>query len=496
MPEPSSSRARRDDNSPDNVKVPPVDLDAEQNLLGAIMLDGTVLAKITEAMGPLNADDFSSDKNRLIFSTIMHRANTDDRFDPAIICDILETDGNLERAGGRQYVVGLTDMTVPVSTSVELARIIRNKARRRRLIDTAESIIETCYAPEGRSVDEIYDHAQGLIFKLSEDNAHTDSGPQEAVSIALNLLEKIRTEAGLNRMTGTPTGFTELDDLTSGLQPGSLNIVAARPGIGKTSFAMNMVENIAMNPEINRPALVFSLEMPAQQIIMRMLCTFGRVSMKDLSEGRVESAQWHDMISKISLLVGQKADGNKFNKLYIDDSGDITPLELRSRARKLAAEFGGLSVIMVDYIQLMKGQTRYENRSLEVGDISRSLKMLAKELNIPVIALSQLNREVEGRRDHRPMNSDLRESGSLEQDADMIMFLHRSSVYKTAEEGEGDDGKALLIIGKNRNGATRDIELQFQGAYTAFYDKANLMYDDNNSGMNEAALMPAVQNFQ
>ena len=221
---------------------------------------------------------------------------------------------------------------------------------------------------------------------------------------------------------------------------------------------------------------------------MRMLCTFGRVGLKDLSEGRVITEQWHDMIRKLSLLVEKTADGQKRHKLYIDDSGDITPLELRSRARRLAAEYGGLSVIMVDYIQLMKGQTRMENRSLEVGEISRSLKLLAKELNIPIIALSQLNREVEGRRDHRPMNSDLRESGSLEQDADMIMFLHRGSVYKSAEDGSIDDGKALLIVGKNRNGATRDIELQFQGAYTAFYDKANPLAADADLPP-EAALM-------
>ncbi len=466
----------------------PKDLNAERSLLGAILLDGSTLNRVSEAIGLLEADDFASERNRVIYEAILRRSASSDDFNPTVLCDQLENEGLLEKAGGRAYISGLTALTDPLSAAPEYAIIVRNKARRRRLIEAAQSIADISYNPEGRTVDEIYDVAQQLVFKLSEKNAHTDSGPREAVPIAIELLDKIRSEMGLNRMTGTATGFTELDELTSGLQPGSLNIVAARPGIGKTSFAMNIVENIAMNPEVHHPALVFSLEMPAQQILMRMLCTFGRVGLKDLSEGRVITEQWHDMIRKLSLLVEKTADGQKRHKLYIDDSGDITPLELRSRARRLAAEYGGLSVIMVDYIQLMKGQTRMENRSLEVGEISRSLKLLAKELNIPIIALSQLNREVEGRRDHRPMNSDLRESGSLEQDADMIMFLHRGSVYKSAEDGSIDDGKALLIVGKNRNGATRDIELQFQGAYTAFYDKANPLAADADLPP-EAALM-------
>ena len=451
----------------------PKDLAAERSLLGAILLDGQTLSRVDEAVGRISPEDFASERNRTIFDAILRRSASREEFNPTVLCDMLENEGTLQKAGGRAYVISLTAVTDPLSAAPEFAVIVRNKARRRRLIAAAENILELCYKPTGLTVDEVYDKAQELIFKLAEENAHTDSGPQEAVAIAVALLDKIREEMGLNRMTGTPTGFSELDELTSGLQPGSLNIIAARPGIGKTSFAMNIVENIAMNPDIKAPALVFSLEMPAQQILMRLLCTFGRVSMKDLSEGRVQTEQWHDMIQKISLLQ-YRQDDKKISKLYIDDSGDITPLELRSRARRLAAEHGGLSVIMVDYIQLMKGQSRMENRSLEVGEISRSLKLLAKELNIPIIALSQLNREVEGRRDHRPMNSDLRESGSLEQDADMIMFLHRASVYRSAEEGQGDDGKALLIVSKNRNGATRDIELQFQGAYTAFYDKADL----------------------
>ena len=271
---------------------PPKDLTAERGLLGAIMLDGSVLNRISDELGRLiDAEDFASERNRIIYAAILKRSAFADDFNPTVLSDQIENDGDLEKCGGRAYITSLTELNEPISAAVEYAVIVRNKARRRRLINAAESIVESCLKPEGRTVDELYDEAQGIIFKLSEDNAHTDSGPQPAVPIAIELLNQIRTEMGSNRMTGTPSGFTELDELTSGLQPGSLNIVAARPGIGKTSFAMNIVENIAMNPDIHHPALVFSLEMPAKQILMRMLSTFGRVSMKDLTEGRLQQNQ-------------------------------------------------------------------------------------------------------------------------------------------------------------------------------------------------------------
>lgn len=463
-----------------SLREMPKNIEAEQHLLGALLLDGSVLSKISEDVGPLPRDDFFSERNRIIYETILHRAATSDDFDPTVICSDLEIAGLLDKVGGRQYVASLTDNVGPISAVAEYAKIIRDTSRRRQLISVAEHIEAISYAPEGRKVDELYDEAQGLVFTLSEKNAHTDNGPRTMTDVALALINKIKADMALgSKMRGVSTGFSGLDNLTSGLQGGSLNIIAARPGVGKTSFAMNIVENIAMNPDNHKPALVFSLEMPAEQIALRMLSTFGRVPMKDLSLGNVTPAQWHDIVRKVVLLADSEGNIRK-NKLYIDDSGDLTPLELRSRARKIAADNGGLSVIMVDYIQLMKGQTKAENRSLEVGEISRSLKLLAKELNVPVLALSQLNREVEGRKDHRPMNSDLRESGSLEQDADLILFLHRESLYKDRNASDVDESAAKLIVSKNRNGATGDIELQFQGAYTAFYDKAdpNAYYDN------------------
>ncbi len=462
-----------------SLRQVPKNLDAERHFLGALLLDGSLFPRISEEFGAIPKEDFFSERNRIIYEAILHRAAISDDFDPTVICADLEISGLLDKAGGKSYVASLTDDVGPSSAITEYARIIRDTSRRRQLISVAEHIESLGYSPEGRKVDELYDEAQGLIFTLSEKNSHTDNGPRTMTDVALALINKIKADmAQGSKMRGISTGFSGLDNLTSGLQGGSLNIIAARPGIGKTSFAMNIVENIAMNPDNHKPALVFSLEMPSEQIALRMLSTFGRVPMKDLSLGQVTPAQWHDIVRKVVLLADHDGETRK-NKLYIDDSGDLTPLELRSRARKIASDNGGLSVIMVDYIQLMKGQTKAENRSLEVGEISRSLKMLAKELNVPVIALSQLNREVEGRKDHRPMNSDLRESGSLEQDADLILFLHRESVYKDHSANDVDDSEAKLIVSKNRNGATGDIDLQFQGAYTAFYDKAEPqdMYD-------------------
>lgn len=452
--------------------IPPKNLDAEKNFLGNLMLDGTLLQRVIDEGGErITPDDFASQKNRIIYKAILSRANVADNFEATLIGADLENSGLLDKAGGLPYLMSLTEVTGSGSAILDYARIIVDTAKRRRLIAVSEAIQNTAYNPGGLSVDEIYDKAQGLLFTLAEENAHQDSGPQEMLQIAHRVIEQIRRDIGTNiHMRGIPSGFTELDELLSGLRGQCLYIIAARPGVGKTSFAMNIVENIVTNVEVKKPAIVFSLEMPAEQIAMRMLSTFGRVSTEQLSNGVATPQQWHSIIRKINLLSYNDEHGDSHNKLYIDDSADITPLELRSRARKIYEENGGLSVIMVDYIQLMRGQSKSENRSLEVGEISRSLKALSKELDVPVLALSQLNREVEGRRDHRPMNSDLRESGSLEQDADVILFIDRNVKNKESESYTLDESKATLIVGKNRHGGTADIPLLFQGAYTAFYD--------------------------
>lgn len=450
----------------------PKNLEAEHNFIGSLLLDGTLIEKVNESLGTLLPEEFFSKQNKIIYTEILERAATTDDFNVTVICAELERKGKLNDAGGLAYVADLTSLTGPSAAIVEYAKIIRDTARRRNMISVSEHIEKLCYNPEGKTVEEIYDEAQGLIFELAESRTTVNGGPSPMIDVALDLMKKIREDMDSgNKLHGVATGFDQLDQLTSGFRGGTFNIIAARPGVGKTSFAMNVVSNIAMNLQEHRPALVFSLEMPANEIAMRLLSSFGRVSGKDLAAGKVSPEQWKTIIQKIKLLTETDKNNNERVKLYIDDGSELTPLELRSRARKIAAENGGLSCIMIDYIQLMKGQSHHDNRSQEVGEISRSLKQLSKELNVPIFALAQLNREVEGRKDHRPMNSDLRESGSLEQDADMIMFIHRDKVYKAGDEN--DDGKATLIISKNRSGATADIELQFQGAYTTFYDKSN-----------------------
>ena len=451
----------------------PKDLDAERSFLGALIQDGTLLSKVSETVGALNEEEFISNKNRLIYKTILQRSASSDDFNRTVLCDMLETDGNLDKAGGYSYIASLiTGISLPTSAVIEFAQIIRNKARRRAMIELSEDIINMCYEPNGLSVKEIYDKAAGSIFELVENSNNNTEGPKPVVAQAVELLEKIQKDMrNPNMMSGVPSGFAKLDAITQGLQPGSLNIIAARPSVGKTSFAMNIVANIAMNPDVTKPALVFSLEMPTEQILLRLLSTFGRISMNDLRSGKVNNTHWSDIIRKLKMLTMVLPQDRYMDKLYIDDSSDLTPLELRSRARKLANEYGGLSVIMIDYVQLMRAQSKAANRTLEIAEISRSLKMLAKELKVPVLALAQLNREVDSRKDHRPLNSDLRESGSLEQDADMIMFLQREAIYGPGPGGHDNSNEATLIIGKNRNGAIADIDLHFIGEYTAFYDK-------------------------
>ncbi|MGN1281062.1 MAG: replicative DNA helicase [Succinivibrio sp.] len=461
-------------------KEMPHSSEAEHNFIGALILDGKLIEKVRESIGAVAEKDFYSEKNRIIYREILNRAATSDDFNTTVLCAALESKGLLEKAGGLSYIASLTELTGPASAIAEYGQIILDTSRRRSLISVCDYVANICYSPEGKTVEEVYDEAQGLVYELSESKRAVDAGPKPMTEVALELIKQIKNDLESHKkMQGVSSGFSELDDKTSGLRPGTLNIIAARPGVGKTSFAMNVVANIAMDRSVHLPALVFSLEMPAKEIAMRMLSSFGQVSGKDLASGKVSTEQWSNIIQRVKLLTEKDEAGNDRVKLFIDDTSDIqlTPLELRSRARKIAQEYGGLSCIMVDYIQLMKSQSRHDNRSQEVGEISRSLKQLSKELNVPILALAQLNREVEGRKDHRPMNSDLRESGSLEQDADTIMFIHREDVYKSGDDG---DGKATLIISKNRSGATADIELLFKGAYTTFYDKNNTVAIDGD----------------
>ncbi|MGN0909615.1 MAG: replicative DNA helicase [Succinivibrio sp.] len=453
----------------------PANDDAERRFLGSVMLDGSALEKVTREVGLLKEDAFFNKRNRLVYHAILERAESSSNFDPTIISSWLESNGHLEEAGGNGYLSSLMNTGADPASAPEYARIISECYKRRQIIALAGEVSASAYEPGGREADALFNEAQSKFYDAAEANRGEDAGrPRPMIEVTGAVISRIRENMNSgSRMRGVASGFRELDELTLGLQGGTLNIIAARPGVGKTSFAMNIVENIVLNPEVKKPGLVFSLEMPSESIALRMLSNFGQVPMQNLVNGEVPVSGWDRIMGKMRLLSVEREDHKgTFDKLFIDDSGSVTPAELRARAREIAEINGGLSVIMVDYLQLMKGDSdNAENRALELGSISRSLKLLSKELDVPVLALSQLNREVESRKDHRPMNSDLRESGSLEQDADLIMFLHREALYHERTEETADDGRALLIVSKNRNGALKDIELQFIGEYTSFYDK-------------------------
>ncbi len=457
------------------IRAVPANDDAERRFLGSVMIDGSALERVTREIGLMKEEAFFSKRNRLVYHAILERAESSSNFDPTIISAWLESNGHLEEAGGNGYLSSLMNTGADPSSAPEYARIISECYKRRQIIALAGEVTQSAYEPDGREADMLFNEAQSKFYDAAEANRGEDAGrPRPMIEVTGDVIQRIRENMHSgSRMRGVASGFRELDELTLGLQGGTLNIIAARPGVGKTSFAMNIVENIVLNPDVNKPGLVFSLEMPSESIALRMLSNFGQVPMQNLVNGEVPVSGWDRIMGKMRLLSVEREDHKgTFDKLFIDDSGSVTPAELRARAREIAEINGGLSVIMVDYLQLMKGDSdSAENRALELGSISRSLKLLSKELDVPVLALSQLNREVESRKDHRPMNSDLRESGSLEQDADLIMFLHREALYHERTEESADDGRALLIVSKNRNGALKDIELQFIGEYTSFYDK-------------------------
>jgi len=372
----------------------------------------------------------------------------------------LKAKGISDSVGGFAYLADLSNNTPNAINILAYAEIVREKAILRELIAVGNRIAENSYSPKGKDIKMVLDEAEREVFAIAEKRSSSTEGPQNVLSVLESTIARIETLGKLenhNGVTGVTTGFVELDKKTAGLQPSDLIIVAARPSMGKTTFAMNLCENAAMASD--KPVLVFSLEMPAEQIMMRMIASLARVDQTKIRTGQnLEEAEW----SKIASVFGMF---KQKNNLYIDDSSGLTPTELRSRARRVYRENGGLSMIMVDYLQLMRAPAFSDNRTLEIAEISRSLKALAKELEVPVIALSQLNRTLEQRADKRPVNSDLRESGSIEQDADLIMFIYRDEVYN---ENSEDKGVAEIIIGKQRNGPIGRVRLAFNGQFSRF----------------------------
>ncbi len=436
-----------------SAKLPPQALEAEQSLLGGLLLDNRHWDVVTEQVG---ITDFYSQNHRLIFEAIRGLQIANDPADVVTVSEWLEQNGQLDTAGGLAYVGTLANNTPSTANILTYAKIVRERAILRSLIAAANDISDAAYTPEGRTPREVLDHAEKLVFDISERDGRSRQGftsIQDLLTLAIDRIEELFESK--ESVTGIPTGFTDLDDMTSGLQRGDLVVVAGRPSMGKTSFAMNIAEYVALERKL--PVAVFSMEMPGEALSMRMLSSIGRINSNKIRTGRLGDDDWPRLNSAVGLL--DKAP------MFIDDSAGLNPLDLRSRARRLVKDHNELGLIVIDYLQLMQAAEGSENRATEISLMTRSLKMLAKELNVPVVVLSQLNRSLEQRPNKRPIMSDLRESGAIEQDADVILFVYRDEVYN---EDSDQKGVAEIIIGKQRNGPIGTTRLTFRGEFTRF----------------------------
>lgn len=437
------------------VKMPPHSIEAEQSVLGGLMLDNEAWDRVAEKVVE---QDFYLRAHRFIFAAMSRLAEASQPIDIITVSEDLEANLQLDDVGGFAYLGEIAKNTPSAANILAYAEIVRERAVVRDMISVAHDIADAGYDTQGRTSAELLDFAETKVFKIAEQRTNANEGPEPINSILAKTIEKIDElfRSPHDGVTGVSTGYVDLDKMTNGMQPSDLIIVAARPSMGKTTFAMNLCEHAAITSD--KPVLIFSLEMPSEQIMMRMLASLGRIDQTKVRTGQLEDEDWARLSSAIELL-------NTKGKMYIDDGSGLTPTEVRSRARRVAREHGGLSMIMVDYLQLMTVPGLSENRTLEIAEISRSLKALAKELKVPVVALSQLNRSLEQRADKRPVNSDLRESGSIEQDADLIMFIYRDEVYN---DDSPDKGTAEVIIGKQRNGPIGRVRLTFHGRYSRF----------------------------
>jgi replicative DNA helicase len=439
------------------LKVPPHSLEAERSVLGGLMLDENAW----DAVAPvLSAGDFYRSDHRIIFRCMSELAEQNKPLDIITISEALEGIKELDNVGGVAYISDLANNTPSASNVRAYAEIVLERATLRHLISVGHSIADSGFNPDGRDSATLIDMAESRVFKIADSRPNT-GGPQSIRPLLTRAVERI-DELFQNKgtLTGLSTGFADIDDMTQGLQKGDLVVVAGRPSMGKTSLMMNMAENAVIRGEL--PVLVFSLEMPADSLILRMLSSLGNINQSKIRSGQLEDDDWPRLTSAVTMLNDRP--------LFVDDSGGLTPNELRSRSRRVAREFGQLGLIVVDYLQLMQVPGNVENRATEISEISRMLKGIAKEFNCPLIAGSQLNRGLEQRHDKRPIMSDLRESGAIEQDADVIIAIYRDEVY---HEDSPDKGVAEAIILKQRNGPIGTRKLKFFGQYTKFEDLAH-----------------------
>lgn len=444
-----------DDPQLDAIKLPPHSLEAEQSVLGGLLLDNDAADRIGDMVAEA---DFYSEAHRLIYHHVVRLVTDGSPADVVTVAGALSSAQKLDYIGGLGYLGALVQ-NVPTAANIRhYAAIVRERSILRQLAATAGDIADSAYNPLGRSAKEILDQAEAKVLHIAEQGAR---GQQQFAEIGKLLAEVVdRIEALFNRddpsdVTGVPTGFADLDRMTSGLQPGDLVVVAGRPSMGKTALALNIGEHVALAAGL--PVAVFSMEMGATQLALRLIGSVGRLDQHKLRTGRLANEDWE----KLTAALGRLNDA----PILIDETPALNSIEVRSRARRLQKQYGKLGLVIVDYLQLMQSTTQGENRATEISEISRSLKALAKELRVPVMALSQLNRSLEQRPNKRPVMSDLRESGAIEQDADVILFIYRDEVYNPESQ---DKGTAEIIIGKQRNGPIGTCRLTFLGEYTRF----------------------------
>lgn len=448
----------------DQLKVPPHSIDAEQSVLGGLMLDNEAWDLVADRVAE---DDFYRQGHRLIFSAIRSLQDRAEPCDVITLSESLQARGVIEEAGGLSYLGELAQGTPSSVNIAAYADIVRERSVTRQLTQVGARIAEAGFNSEGRPIAELLDFAEQQVFDIAEQGAKGKKGfvhIDQVLPEVIEQLDELFNSDG--QLTGLSSGFSDLDDKTAGLQNGDLIILAARPSMGKTALAMNLAENVAIRERV--PVAIFSMEMPAKQLANRLLASLGRVDTKRLRTGDLAEDDWPRITSAVTLLSEAP--------IFIDDTPALSPMELRARVRRLKRQHG-LGLIVVDYLQLMQGSSKSENRTAEISEISRTLKSLAKEMDVPVVALSQLNRALEQRPDKRPKMADLRESGAIEQDADLILFIYRDEVYN---EDSDAAGTAEIIIAKQRNGPIGTLRLAFVGQFTRFEDLAFSDYGAGN----------------
>ncbi|MCG6862057.1 MAG: replicative DNA helicase [Chromatiaceae bacterium] len=437
----------------ENLRIPPHSIQAEQSLLGGLMLDNQTWDSVADKVAE---GDFYRREHRLIFAALGKLAEQQQPFDVVTLAETLEQNGELEDAGGLPYLGSIAKDTPSAANVKAYAKIVRERSVLRQLISVGTDISDIAFNPEGREAADLLDEAERRVFEIAEQAARGGGGFQPLKTLLTKAVERIEVLFQRDEpITGLATGFTDFDMMTSGLQRSDLIIVAGRPSMGKTTFAMNIAENVAIAAK--KPVAVFSMEMPGDSLAMRMMSSLGSIDQHRVRTGKLEDDEWPRLTSAVNMLSDAP--------MFIDDSAALSPNEVRARSRRLKREQGELGLIVIDYLQLMQVPGSVENRATEISAISRSLKALAKELEVPVVALSQLNRSLEQRPNKRPIMSDLRESGAIEQDADLIVFIYRDEVYN---EDSADKGTAEIIIGKQRNGPIGHTRLTFRGQYTKF----------------------------